>query len=162
MKKIIIGLACLLMALVGIALVGQLFAQPREIQITPAYHDVDPAIAALSGVWDASPPHRLVTRVVVEKVRPKWATVLIFWSDRFGGGPYANWQRVKARVLATGDLQWGYPLLYTQRIQNGSPVMEIEKEVLGEFKYATFARVPLNRSADYAMANTPAVESASR
>jgi hypothetical protein len=51
MKKIIIGLSCLLMALVGIALVGQLFSQPPDIQITPAYHDVDPAIAALSGVW---------------------------------------------------------------------------------------------------------------
>ena len=149
MKTVIVCFICILAALVGIALVNQLFAQPVGV-VVPA-PDSDPAVAALIGSWDATHPG-MITRVVVETVRPKWASVIVFWADAFAGAPGANRQRVRARVLADGVLQWGYPTLYNLRIQNGSALLRVEKEVLGEFRYATFAQVTFSKSSEYAMA----------
>ncbi len=149
MKTVIVGFVCILTALFGIALVNQLFAQPPGF-VVPA-PDSDPALAALTGSWDATRPG-MITRIAVERVRPKWASVIVFWSDASAGAPGNNGQRIKARVLDDGVLQWGYPTLYTLRIHEGSATLTLEKEVLGEFRYATFAEIAFNKSGEYAMA----------
>jgi len=132
----------------GVAVViGAVMTYPDQgkIQIITPDKDVDASVAALSGSWQAN-SDGLISRVVVERVRPTWASVLIVWSDRVTANPKANWQRVKARVLPNAELQWGYPVKYTLAVKDGAATLHLHREVvLGEHRYSTFAIIPLQR-----------------
>lgn len=112
MKSRVAWLACLLLIVVGIVVSGYSSlppASPVEVQITPPKADVPPDVAAFSGVWEGEWNSRVPALLIIEQVRPTWATVLHFSSSHPDGQVYDRRERVKARVLPGGKLQWGVP-----------------------------------------------------
>ena len=65
---------------------------------------VVPAIGALSGVWEAVGDQVLPRRLVVERLRAHWATVLVGWGDDPAGAFPQGSVRATAKVLPAGQL----------------------------------------------------------
>jgi len=60
-----------------------------EITLTLPAGGLEPRLASLAGVWEADLPESAPSRVVVEKITERWATVLYSWPDHRSGRPAA-------------------------------------------------------------------------
>jgi hypothetical protein len=146
MKRIVIAGLCVVLGFLAVLAIVHLSAGPPAVQIIAPEADVNPALAALFGDWNAPSPEGVISRVVVERIRPRWAGVLVFWSERIARDPTANWQRVKARVLPSGALEWGYPVHYTLTLQDGAAQLELHREMFGQQRPERVVSVPLQKT----------------
>jgi hypothetical protein len=123
-------ITCLTAVFLGLAAstgtLGFHFENP-EITLTLPAAELEPRLASLAGVWDAELPESVPSRVVVEKVTETWATVLYAWPDQQKSYPGGMWHRTRARVLAGGQLSWGYPVRFSLRATEGFGTLEITK-----------------------------------
>ncbi len=77
---------------------------PANLQIVPPSSELDPNLAAYSGIWDGRWDGGLFARLIVESIEVSSAQVLYVY-DSSPGNFKAGWSRVKARVLNEGKLQ---------------------------------------------------------
>ncbi len=68
---------------------------------------------ALSGIWEAKWGMRMPSRLVVERLHPEWANVLVAWGQVPGDGTPNRWMRFRARILPGGRLHLAHPLNLT-------------------------------------------------
>jgi hypothetical protein len=78
----------------------------RDSWIVAPAPTVSTDITALSGVWEASGPTHIPTRLVVEQVHDQWATILLAWGDHPEGKFARGSLRAQAKVLPDGRLFW--------------------------------------------------------
>lgn len=69
--------------------------------------------SALSGVWEGTWGHRMPTRVVVERLHPECATVLLAWGDVPVEGIPSGSMRLRAKILPDGRLHVADPFQLT-------------------------------------------------
>ncbi len=87
-----------------------------------------PKLSTLSGVWEADPGGNTATRVVVERIDETRATILLIGRNHPPGYPHEGWERVRARVLRDGGVQWGYPVRFTLRVAEDEASLEQQRE----------------------------------
>jgi hypothetical protein len=137
-------LVCLIVGLVGYAAFGRIpdsIWQPPEFTITSPPPDLAPRVAALSGMWVATKTGIGPTRVVVERINETWASMLQFWPDPPTGYSQGGWKRVRARVLSTGELIWGYPAKFSLCIAEDGMTLESKIERAGATTTITLKKV---------------------
>jgi hypothetical protein len=103
-------------------------SEPPEISITLPSPDLSPKLSTLSGVWEADPGDNAATRMVVERIDETQATILLIGRNHPPGYPHEGWERVRARVLRDGSVQWGYPVKFTLRVANDGVTLEHQGE----------------------------------
>lgn len=114
---------------------------PPQIRITPPAPDLAPKLAALSGVWEAVQGGVAPTRVVVERIDETRATLLLIGRDYPPGYSNGGWERVRARVLRDGGVQWGYPVRFTLRIAEDWATLEVQAERAGAAARTTLKKL---------------------
>jgi hypothetical protein len=99
-----------------LALMAPSISGPPEIRITPPPPDLSPKLAALSGVWESTDEGGRMHTLVVERIDEARATILLIGRNHPPGYPSGGWERVRARVLRDGGVEWGYPVRFTLRV----------------------------------------------
>jgi hypothetical protein len=100
-----------------------------HIHIVPPSPDLAPGLAGLSGVWEASEGRP--GQVVVERINETRAVIVHSWADQPPGDPSGGWERVMARVLPNGGVQWGFPVRFTLRLAKDGVTLEGQIERAG-------------------------------
>ncbi len=136
MSTRVVRLVCgiLLVGAFGVALTFHLpvLSGPPEIRITPPAPDLNPKLAALSGMWEAAQETLASTRVVVvEQINETRASLLLIGPTRGG------WQRVRARVSPTGSIEWGFPVIFTLRLLEDGTTLESQVRRVGPLAQTT-------------------------
>jgi hypothetical protein len=84
----------------------------------PKASDVPVEVAALAGTWEGFRPDDLPTRLVVEEIRGRVATVRYTWGDQPEGTFHSGWDRVRAVVRSDGTLFWRRPGDFTFQLSD--------------------------------------------
>lgn len=128
-------ITCLIAAVLGFGMYSDhvvLHSETPEITLTLPAAGLEPRLASLAGVWEADVFDSAPSRVVVEKITQRWATVLYSWPDHRSGRPGAMWERIRARVLPDGQLLWGnYPVRFSLRATEGFGTLDVNKVTTG-------------------------------
>ena len=124
-----------------LAIMAPSLSEPPEISITLPSPDLSPKLAALSGVWEADPGGNAATRVVVERIDETRASILLIGGNHPPGYPHEGWERVRARVLRDGGVQWGYPVRFTLRVTEDGTTLESQIERAGAVARTTLKKV---------------------
>lgn len=114
---------------------------PPEIRITLPPPDLSPKLAALSGVWESTDEGGRMHTLVVERIDEARATILLSGRNHPPGYPSGGWERVRARVLRDGAVEWGYPVRFTLRIGEDDARLEGQIERAGAAARMTFKKV---------------------
>lgn len=100
---------------------------PADLKIVSPSSELEPSLAAYSGIWEGWWDGGLFARLIVESLDASWAQV-VYVFDSSPGNFKAGWSRVKSRVLKGGKLQWTF--------QNGNhfsfEMAEDRKSIRGE------------------------------
>jgi hypothetical protein len=112
---------------------------PRIVQPAP---DAPAEVAALSGVWEGLGPDSLPTRLVVEDVHDRWATVVYTWGDHPEGKFYRGWLRVRALVFPGGKLFWRHPGEFVFQLSDDWTTLVGKREQAGRTATSLMRRVP--------------------
>ncbi len=136
----LVRLVCgiLLIGAFGVALTFQLPVQSTapQIRITLPAPDLDPKLAALSGIWEAAQESLASTRVVVvEQITDTRADLLLIGPTRGG------WQRVRGRVSPAGSIEWGFPVIFTLRLLGDGSTLESQVRRVEPLARTTLAKV---------------------
>jgi hypothetical protein len=108
-----------------LALMTSAPSEPPEMRITPPAPNLAPKLAALSGMWESAQDSLPPTRVVVERIDETRASLLLLIGPNHPSGyPCAGWERVRARVLRDGGIEWGYPERFTLRLAEDAATLE--------------------------------------
>jgi hypothetical protein len=126
-------------AYVVLALCSPTLSGPPEIRITPPAPALGAKLAALSGVWEPTQDAILASRVVVEQIDESRATLLLIGRNHPPGYPN-GWERVRARVLGDGQIQWGYPTRFTLRLAESGATLETRIERAGATASMTYKK----------------------
>ncbi len=105
-----------------LAIMAPSVSAPPEISITLPAPDLAPKLSTLSDVWEAGPGGNAATRLVVERIDETRATILLI-----GRYPHEGWERVRARVIRDGGVQWGYPVRFTLRLAKEGASLEQQR-----------------------------------
>jgi hypothetical protein len=124
-----------------LAIMAPSVSAPPEISITLPAPDLAPKLSTLSGVWEADPGGNAATRLVVERIDETRATILLIGRNHPPGYPHEGWERVRARVLRDGGVQWGYPVRYTLRVTEDGTTLERQIERAGAVARTTLKKV---------------------
>ncbi len=154
MSTRVVRLVCgiLLVGAFGVALTFQFPARsgPPEIRITPPAPDLDPKLAALSGMWEAPQESLASTRVVVvEQITESRANLLLIGPTRGG------WQRIRGRVSPTGSIEWGFPVIFTLRLLEDGTTLESQVR-----RVEPLARTTLKKVGAFVRLSEPTVHAA--
>ena len=114
---------------------------PPEMSITLPPPNLSPKLASLSGVWEPAQGDFALTRVVVERIDETRATILLTGRNHPPGYPDGGWERVRARVLREGSVEWGYPVRFTLRIAEDGATLETQTERAGATAWTTLKKV---------------------
>jgi len=112
---------------------------PRIVQPTP---ETPAEAAALSGVWEGLGSDSLPTRLVVEDVHDRWATVVYTWGDHPDGKFYRGWLRVRAVVFPGGKLFWRHPGEFVFQLSDDWTTLVGKREQAGRTATSLMRRVP--------------------
>jgi len=124
-----------------LALMAPSVSGPPEIRITLPPPDLSPKLAALSGVWESTEERGGVQKLVVERIDETRATILLTGRNHPPGYPSNGWERVRARVLRDGGVEWGYPVRFTLRIAEDEARLDSQIERGGVATRLTFTKV---------------------
>lgn len=84
-------------------------AVPNDVTLTAPAVDLDPTLASLAGawegVWSADGPAPLPSRLYVEQIDAKKATIVYTWGE--GPGQRTGWQRLAVDLQPDGKFGWG-------------------------------------------------------
>ena len=106
---------------------------PETVKITPPAPDLDPEIAAFSGIWEGRWAQGSYVRLAVEKIDSTGAEIIYGWGDHPGGYFRAGWRYVQAKIYPRkGD--------EAPRLEFGKPGwrttfwLENQDEIVGQFE----------------------------
>ena len=94
-----------------------------EANISPAPSTLPFETRALSGVWEGSWGGNLASRVVVERIHPGWATVLLAWGDLPKQAVNHGWMRVRAKLLSDGQFHVAHPVNLTFTVSEDGMIL---------------------------------------
>lgn len=140
-RTVIPTLALILVAVLLVT-VGGPSSAPLAPRIEQSPPDAPANLAALSGVWEGVGPDALPTRLVVEDVHDRWATVVYTWGDHPDGKFHRGWVRVRALVLPDGKLFWRHPGDFTFQISDDLTTLVGKREQGGRTAMSLMRRVP--------------------
>jgi hypothetical protein len=86
---------------------SQIVPFPSELNIIPPDLNLPEAIAAFSGIWEGSWGEILPSKLAIEKIDQKEATVVYGWADDLDGRFLGGWDSLKAKVVGTDVIEWG-------------------------------------------------------
>ncbi len=98
------------------------------LRITLPAPDLTPHLAALAGVWEPTAGGGAGPRVVVARIDETRATLLHYRPNHPAGHPSGGWDRVRARVLRDGGVQWDSSTQFTLRLAEGGATLEEQNE----------------------------------
>jgi hypothetical protein len=124
-----------------LAIMTPTLSEPPEISITLPAPDLSPKLSTLSGVWETDSGGTATMRVVVERIDETRATILLIGRNHPPGYPHEGWERVRARILRDGGVQWGYPVRFTLRVAEDGTTVEYQIERAGAVARATLKKV---------------------
>jgi hypothetical protein len=111
MKTRSILIACMIIiVLAGAIAAGRIIASSSDHQVVTvslAQEDHPSNFAALAGSWEGMWSGVLSSRLVVEDIHGKWATILYAWGDYPNGGVRQGEARTRVKILPDGRLQLG-------------------------------------------------------
>ncbi len=113
MKKLLI--ACGLVVLVVLALTTQLPSTADSPRLTPGVASLRLSTphAALVGMWTRTPGTHPAFQLVVHRVHPGWADVVVAWGDVFPIGTFPYQTRARAKLLDEGGCHVATPMHMT-------------------------------------------------
>ncbi len=79
--------------------------------------------------------------MVVERIDETRASLLLIGPNHPPGYPHDGWERVRARVLRDGGIEWGYPVRFTLRIAADGATLEAKIERAGATARTTLKKV---------------------
>jgi hypothetical protein len=108
---------------------------PASVHIEPPAADLPPEVAAFSGTWEGKWEGVLPGRLVVEKIDAEWARIVHAIADDPAGHFKGAWERVAARVLPGGRLQYAHDVLklkYTFEMAQDRMSLHGERDEAGQ------------------------------
>ncbi len=124
-----------------LAIMTPTVSEPPEVSITLPAPDLSPKLSTLSGVWESDSEGPAAMRVVVERIDETRASILLIGRNHPPIFPHEGWERVRARVLRDGGVQWGYPVRFTLRVAEDGITLEHQIERAGAVARTTLKKV---------------------
>lgn len=118
---------------------------PESVKIIPPSADLNPEIAAFSGIWEGSWVGCLPSRLAVEKIDSDKAQVVYAWADHPYGDFKGGWRRLIADVYPGGErefarLEFGTAVNFTFSMDSNLQIIYGVREAGQETQIVTMTR----------------------